>query len=129
MKESAARKATGDDASMSEAQLMDAVRLALGSAVDLVLWRNNVGVAEHWSGREAVRVRYGLAPGSADLVGALAPSGRWFALELKTATGRTTEEQEQWLSLVRRMGGFACVVRSVREARAALDRARSGASE
>ena len=108
---------------------MDAVRLALGSAVDLVLWRNNCGVAEHWDGHDVSRVRYGLAAGSSDLVGVLAPHGRWFALELKTASGRVTPEQTQWLSLVRRMGGFACVVRSVDEAKAALVRARGGACE
>ncbi len=107
---------------------MDAVRLALGADPALVLWRNNVGVAEHWNGRDVQRVRYGLAPGSADLVGALAPSGRWFALELKTADGRVTAEQETWLALVRRMGGFAAVVRSVPEALAALKRAKGGAS-
>lgn len=109
----------------AETRLQDAIRLALGAEVDLVLWRNNCGTAEHWSGREVQRVRYGLAPGSADLVGILA--GRFVALEIKTPTGRATAEQEQWLDLVRRMGGFACVVRSVEEARAAIGRARSGA--
>lgn len=126
MRDSSARSGV---ASMSEAELMDAVRLALGSAVDLVLWRNNVGVAEHWNGTEVQRVRYGLAAGSSDLVGVLAPQGRWFALELKTASGRVSPEQSQWLALVRLMGGFACVVRSVDEAKAALVRARGGARE
>ena len=114
---------------MKESAIQDAVRLALGVERDLVLWRNNVGTAEHWNGQEVQRVRYGLAPGSADLVGILAPSGRLFALELKTAKGRASDEQSQWLALVRRMGGFAAIVRDVAEARAALARARLGASE
>lgn len=114
---------------MNESAIQDAVRLALGAEVDLVLWRNNVGTAEHWNGQEVQRVRYGLAPGSADLVGVLAPTGRLFALELKAAKGRATPEQVQWLALVRRMGGFAAVVRDVAEARAALVRARGGAHE
>ena len=113
----------------AETRLQDAVRVALGSEIDLVLWRNNVGQAEHWTGREVSRVRYGLAPGSADLVGILrllSGVGRFFALEIKTPKGRAADEQRQWLELVRRMGGFACVVRSVDEARAALGRARNG---
>lgn len=114
---------------MKEPQIQDAVRLALGKVKDLVLWRNNVGVAQHWNGRDVEVVRYGLTNGSADLVGILAPSGRWFALEVKTPTGRLTTEQAQWLALVRKMGGFACVVTSADEALAALDRARAGGSE
>jgi hypothetical protein len=38
-------------------------------------------------------------------------------------------EQEQWMALVRRGGGFACVVRGVDEARAAVERCRAGASQ
>lgn len=63
------------------------------------------------------------------------PWGRFIALEAKRpagpgrARGRTSEEQDQWLSLVRRMGGFAAVVDSVDAARAALERARRGYSE
>jgi hypothetical protein len=72
-------------------------------------------------------VRYGLAVGSADLIGCL--DGRFVALEVKAAAGRTSPEQRQWLDLVRRNGGFACVVRSVDEARAAIARARKGAHE
>lgn len=114
---------------MKEPQIQDAVRLALGKVNDLVLWRNNVGAAQHWNGREVETVKYGLANGSADLVGVLAPSGRWVALEVKAPKGRTTDEQDRWLALVRKMGGFACVVHSVEEALAALDRARKGERE
>lgn len=113
---------------MSEAEILRDIRVALGREPDLVLTRNTVGQAEEWdpnTGR-ARTIKHGLGKGSADLVGILAPSGRWFCLEVKTATGRTTPEQESWLAMVRGMGGFACVVRSVVDARAALDRARIG---
>lgn len=118
----------------TEGEISDAVRLALGAEVDLVLWRNNTGVAEHATldGDGKLRVdtvRYGLVRGGSDFVGVLAPRGRWFALEAKSATGRATPEQLAFLALVRRMGGFACIVRSVEDARAALARARTGASE
>lgn len=115
---------------MTEAQLQHAVRLALGREPDLVIWRNETGVAEHLDrrGRKG-HVRYGLCRGSSDLIGILKPSGRFFALELKTAIGKVTDEQDLFLRLIRRMGGFACVVRSVEEARDALTRAREGLCE
>tara|TARA_R110000868_G_scaffold376429_1_gene641278 strand:- start:1185 stop:1511 length:327 start_codon:yes stop_codon:yes gene_type:complete len=108
---------------MSEGHIQDEIRLALSDEPDLVLWRNNTGVAEH----RGARVRYGLAVGSADLIGCL--DGRFVALEVKTPVGRASTEQRQWLDLVRRHGGFAAVVRSVAEAHAAIARARTGAKE
>lgn len=112
-----------------EAALMDAIRLALGQREDIVLWRNNVGLTEYWDGKSVSVVKYGLANGSADFVGVLLPGGRFVAFEVKTRTGRATPEQLQWLALVRRFGGFACIVRSVDEAIAAVARAKGGASE
>lgn len=115
---------------MSESLIQAQIRLTLGSEKDLTLWRNNVGTGTFWmpSGKTQ-RVQYGLCVGSSDLVGLLAPSGRFFALEIKTDVGRVTKEQKAFLAHVRSMGGFAAVVRSVEEARAAVQRAREGASE
>jgi len=109
---------------MSERETQHAIRLALGRLPDLTLWRNNTGALKDSSGRA---VRFGLAVGSADLIGILAPAGRLVALEVKTATGRTTPEQDLFLDLVRRRGGFAAVVRSADDALAAIVRARAGA--
>lgn len=109
---------------MSEGKIQDAIRCAMDAHPDVVLWRNNVGIADH-AGRG--RVRYGLAPGSADLVGILAPSGRFLAFEVKTAKGRASQEQSAFLDLVRSRGGFAAIVRSVDDAHAAVARARAGA--
>ena len=110
---------------MKEVQIQNAIRLAVGQLEDVVVWRNESGVAEH-HGRY---VRYGLQKGSADLIGILKPSGRFVALEVKTPKGRLREEQKLFLDLVRTMGGFACVVTSVEEALRAIDRARSGESQ
>lgn len=119
-----------DSRPQPEAALTYEIRLALGIEPDLVLWRNSTGVARHPDTRGHVRAqRFGLAVGSADLVGILGPSGRFFALEVKTPDGRLTSEQSAWLALVRKRGGFAAVVRSRDEALAALQRARTGASE
>lgn len=123
--------AVGHTRNPREAEIMRAIEVALGIEHDLVLMRNQVGGAERFDTdtNEVRHERYGLAPGSADLVGILAPSGRWFCLEVKTATGKPTDEQLRWMRMVRRFGAFACVVRSIDEAAAALKRAREGASE
>jgi hypothetical protein len=109
-----------------ESRILHDVRLALGTEPGLVLWRNNVGLAVEADGR---RVRYGLAPGSADLIGML--NGRFVALEVKTDRGRLTSEQREWLALVQRMGGLAAVVRSAEGARAVVEqwRVQNGGGE
>jgi len=108
---------------VSEGKIQDAIRLAL-SDDGVCVWRNNCGTAEHWNGTTVQRVRYGLAPGSADLIGIC--GGRFIAIEVKTPTGRVSPDQATWLECVRRAGGFAAVVRSVEDARAAIVRARNG---
>lgn len=111
---------------MSESEIQAAIRAALGRLPDVCLWRNHVGQLTDVTG--AVHP-FGLAVGSADLIGVLAPSGRLIALECKSPTGRLRREQRSWLAVVRKFGGFACVVRSVEEALAAIERARRGEHE
>ena len=118
---------------MKESALQREVRLAL-SAPGQVFWRNNIGQAEFWNDRrdDCDRVAYGVGgPGGSDLLGIV--GGRWVALELKAPGARTNPKravlQEQFRRLVRSAGGFACVVRAVDEALAAVGRAREGASE
>jgi hypothetical protein len=108
---------------VKETPIVQAIRLALGRMPDCVLWRNNTGVATF----QDRPVRYGLANGSSDLIGIVA--GRFVALEVKTLTGRASDEQNLFLNLVRQKGGFACVVRSVDDALSAIDRCRKGLSE
>ncbi len=110
---------------MREAELQDRIRLALAQLEGVVLWRNNVGVG--YVGQQRTPVRYGLAVGSADLVGLVRTDGGWgrfIALEIKTERGLVTDDQARWLRLVQRLGGYAVVVRSVEEAVAAVEAAR-----
>jgi hypothetical protein len=102
-----------------EGRILQSIRLELGTVPRLVLWRNNTGALVDQNGR---LVRFGLAVGSADLVGCL--DGRFVALEVKTPTGRVSQEQAQWIECVRRNGGLATVVRSVGDAAAFIDAAR-----
>lgn len=109
---------------MTESQLQDAIRLELGRDPDLVLWRNNVGMA--WM-RNGAPVRFGVGgSGAADLVGLY--RGRFVALEIKTSVGRLSPEQKTFRQLVERKGGIYVVLRSVDEARAWLSSVRTEAA-
>ena len=91
------------------------------------LYRNNCGVLRDQRG---VPVRYGLQPGSADLIGwrtiTITPEmvGQQVAvftsIEVKSATGRLRPEQRQWMEAVQAAGGIAGVARSVEDAQALL---------
>lgn len=101
----------------NETQLMIHIREALLATGRVMLWRNNSGMLKAAGGRA---IRYGLGIGSADLIGLIRGNGRFFALEIKTSTGRVSPEQTAWIGAVCAAGGFARVVRSVDEALAAL---------
>jgi hypothetical protein len=100
---------------VNESQLQDAIRLALGRHPDLALFRNNIGVAE----RRGFTIRFGVGgPGGADLIGLF--RGRFLAVEIKTQTGRQSEEQRTFQQLIERKGGVYVVLRSVEDALAWL---------
>lgn len=111
----------------SEAETLQAIRLALGQLPDARFWRNNVGVA--YFDRP---VKYGLGNGSPDLVGIVqhvTPDGivgRFCALEVKNQRGFLTGEQANFLQLIRDLYGFAAMVRNPAEALAAVERCRKG---
>ena len=98
---------------MKESLLQDHIRLALGSVPGLVLWRNNIGVAE----MRGYKVRFGVGgPGGADLLGIW--NGKFVAVEVKTETGRQSPDQRTFQQLVESKGGEYVILRSVDEARA-----------
>ena len=108
----------------AETEIQQHIRLALGTRPDLRLFRNNTGtLPDPRTGRP---VQFGLARGSADLIGlrtvTITPEmvgqrvAVFTSIEVKTSTGRVTPEQQNWLHMVRRAGGIAGVARSVRDA-------------
>jgi len=112
-----------------ETTIQQQIRLALGTRPDLRLFRNNTGtLPDPRTGRP---VQFGLARGSADLIGlrtvTITPDmvGQQVAvftsIEVKTQTGRATPAQQNWLHMVRRAGGIAGIARSVRDAQNLLD--------
>jgi hypothetical protein len=60
--------------------------------------------------------RAGLGTGTADLIGYVLGSGRFFALEVKTLAGKVSDEQREWLAQTNREGGYAAVARTPEEA-------------
>lgn len=61
--------------------------------------------------------RAGLGTGTADLVGYVLGSGRFFALEVKKPQrSKTSDEQEAWLAQTNREGGYAAIARTPEEA-------------
>lgn len=104
---------------MSETDLQSAILAALKADPRGHFTRNNVG------GRRGGRRRFGHGTGSADIVGLIAPSGRFVALEVKAPKGEQSAAQVAWQADVERLGGFYAVVRSVQEALDAVRAARS----
>jgi len=93
------------------------------SGMDLRVWRQNVGVAVPLTPtvRAALRniehriVRFGI-PGAADLTGIL-PDGRRLEVEIKTAIGRQSQQQERFEAMITRFGGLYIVARGVDDLR------------
>jgi len=119
-----------------ETTLQNLIMLAIGRLANVRLFRNTVGVG--WVGRlvrhsggealirPAVRTTFGLAIGSADLIGwrsvVVTPDmvgktiAQFVSIEVKTSSGRLSPEQVTWRDAVEKAGGCAAVVRSVDEA-------------
>ena len=112
----------------AETILQQQIRLAVGINPDTRIFRNQVGsLPDPRTGR---LVTFGLARGSADLIGwrtvtiTQAMVGTRIAvftsIEVKTPTGRVSPTQQAWLSLVQAAGGLAGIARSVTDAQALL---------
>ena len=107
---------SGDTRPLTEGQLQDKIRLALGDIKGLCLWRNNSGLADV----RGHKIRYGVGnPGGADLIGIYL--GRFVAVEIKTPIGRLSVEQRRFRDLVVSLGGIYIVLRSVDEAKEFAD--------
>lgn len=81
------------------------------SAHGCFVLRTNSGVYYDSNGN---RIRVGF-PGLSDLVG-FRPDGKFFALEIKTPTGRPSPEQIKFIDFCHRKGIPAGIARSVEEA-------------
>lgn len=101
---------------MTEADLMRSIMVALSADGHFVA-RANVGLFFTKDGRP---VKTGLPTGFSDLFGHRLGDCRAFYLEVKTATGRPTEQQLAFLAAMKKRGALAGIVRSVQDARRVL---------
>jgi hypothetical protein len=108
----------------AETTLQQQIRLALGTLPHVRAFRNQVGsLPDPRTGR---LVTFGLARGSADLIGWRTITvtadmvGQRLAvftsIEVKTPTGRVRPDQTAWMGAVQAAGGIAGVARSVPDA-------------
>ncbi len=103
-----------------ERRIQSEIQLAVGGPARL--WRNNVGALRDQRGQ---LVRYGLCPGSSDLIGyrtiVITPEmvgqrlAVFAAVEVKDQAA-PTEQQQAFLQLIEQAGGLAGVARSVPDA-------------
>lgn len=99
-----------------------------GLTGDTHLFRNNVGTAETVTGSV---VKFGLCKGSSDLIGwttiEIRPEmvGRtvavFTAIEVKSATGRASKEQKNFIKRIHDCGGIAGVARSLDDAESIIN--------
>lgn len=107
-----------------ETKLMRTIMVAISRAGHTV-WRNETG--QFWTGKPIHRdgdtitllgarmLPVGLCVGSSDLIG-ITMKGVFFAIEVKTKTGRISKQQQQFIDHINSTGGKAAVCRSVEDA-------------
>lgn len=100
---------------MSESHVVHAILKAWGAHPRLRIARVNTGAAM-LKGR---LVRFGV-PGTADICGVIAPSGRLLMIECKALNGKQREAQVTMQRVVTAMGGLYVVARSLEDADAVL---------
>jgi hypothetical protein len=93
------------------------IRVALATA-GVLCWKHKVDYRAPFG--------QGLGRGVADLICVVPPFGRFLAIEVKRpgARGRTTEDQDRWLAVVRRFGGVSGIATSVEEALGLVEEAK-----
>ena len=102
----------------AETNLQAQIMMALSDAGHTP-FRNNTGAFKDKSGR---LVRYGVGGKGGPDLWVICKDGIACGIEVKTATGRLSKEQENFLSWIRSKGGRSGVARSVADALAiALD--------
>ena len=107
-----------------ETKVQRSIMLALSEAGCMV-FRNEtkrawIGKLLHKAGDQvtlgsSLFMLFGLCIGSSDLIG-LTDKGQFFAIEVKTDTGRASKEQKIFIAQIIKQGGLAGIARSPKEA-------------
>lgn len=96
---------------VSEQNLQQKIRLAVGSMPGVVCLRNSICAGKTVDGRYIVG---GCGEGTSDLL--LCVNGHFVALEVKSLSGKARKTQLAFIQAIRQCGGTAEIVRSVDEA-------------
>lgn len=99
---------------MSEKAIQSDILLAIGRLPGMLAWRNNTGSLPNPHGG---RISFGLV-GSPDILGCY--YGRFVGIEVKTPTGRQSDQQRKFQAALTRSGGVYIVARSADDALTAL---------
>jgi hypothetical protein len=99
---------------MKESELLSFALTCLKQS-GLVYWRVPNGPVMHSINGKMIR-KCSPIKGFPDIAGVL-PSGKFFAIELKTDKGRLSPEQVEWITKLNHTGGIAIVLRSKDEIR------------
>jgi hypothetical protein len=99
---------------MKESELLSFAHTCLKQS-GLVFWRVPNGAVMHSIGGRVIR-KCSPIKGFPDLAGVF-PSGRFWAVELKTDKGRLSPEQTEWITKLNMSGAMALVLRSKDEIR------------
>lgn len=97
-----------------ETPIQQRILLALGALPGVRVSRNNNGALRAPGGR---LVRFGVFnPGGGDILGLMAPNGRFLAVETKRPGKEPDQQQEKFRDMVIELGGLYVVAHSVEEA-------------
>lgn len=102
---------------MSETTILKDVMLE-ASKLGLVVFRNNTGVLMDKTGRP---VKFGLCKGGADLIGFDRKEGFFVAIEVKSGNAKARPEQQIFLDVVSKSGGFSCLINDAKKLQKHLD--------
>lgn len=103
-----------------EARIQTDILLTFGNLPWLRIARFNTGRANMAKpGQKPRWVQYGI-PGQPDIMGIALPNGRAIGIEVKSAVGRQSPEQQRFEAVFTKFGGLYVLARSVSDVRAAF---------
>lgn len=93
--------------------LVNEILCELSKNKNIRVWANNTGLALSFDSERFIK--FGLE-GSADILGIIAPHGKFLAVEIKTGTGRQSSAQINFQKMITSRGGVYILARSVLDA-------------